>query len=171
MKINLSDKGSEKLRINTYKKPGWLLTSTEVSTSRDGTFLSSDIHFDLHVSKVLEEINVRGIINFSIRSSCARCLVQVESVIEPEINLVLTPDRVPGEEEDNVDYETYIGDEIDLSNYLREIIVISIPVKILCVEECRGLCSKCGTNLNIDSCSCEDDWIDPRLSVLRNLKL
>ena len=159
-------------KINTYKKPGWLFVSPEVAISTDITQLSSDIHIDLCVSKVLEEVKIHGKIKFSIISACARCLVQVESVINPDIDLVLTPDRVPEEEgEDNVDREIYSGEDIDLGNYLREVIVVSIPLKVLCVEECRGLCSICGTNLNVGPCSCENDWVDPRLSVLKNLKL
>jgi len=171
MKINLSDIGTEQLRINTYKEPGWLVNSPEVAKGMDSTPLSSRIHFDLGVSKVLDKIIVRGRITHSIKSSCARCLARVESVIEPEINLVLTPDRDSEGDEDDVDYETYTGDEIDLGNYLRGIIAVSIPVKILCVEECGGLCSKCGANLNIGSCSCQDDWLDPRLSAVRNFEL
>jgi len=171
MKINLSDIGSEQSGINVYKKPEWLVASPGVAIGKEGPLLSSDIRLNLNVSRFLEEIKVHGNIKISITSPCDKCLVPVESVIEPEINLVLTPDRVSEEEEDNVDHETYSGDEIDLSNYLREIILISIPVKILCAEECCGVCSICSKNLNIGSCSCKDEWIDPGLSALRDSKL
>jgi uncharacterized protein len=172
MKIKVSDIGNDGLSLNLSKEPSWLVNAPDIVSGEGGNRISSDFDVRLHVSKVLNEIHVEGQIGFSIVSPCARCLDRVESNLKPEINLTLLPYRPETEENEIGDYESYDGNEIDLSGYLREIITISLPVKVLCSEECRGLCQNCGVNLNLATCSCEDDgWIDPKLAALRNVKL
>jgi len=171
MKIRISDIGNDGLHLNLSKEPGWLVNAPDIVRSAEGLYISSVYYIDLYVTKVLREINVQGIISFSIVSPCARCLDRVESNLKPKINLILIPNRTETEGDDIVDYESYNGNEVDLGGYLREVIAMSIPVKILCREQCRGLCQNCGVNLNSASCSCEVDWIDPRLTALRNIKI
>ena len=72
---------------------------------------------------------------------------------------------------DDVDHETYRGDEVDLDDYLRGLIAVSLPVKVVCGEDCKGLCPKCGANLNRETCDCEKQWEDPRFAVLKKLKI
>ncbi len=80
-------------------------------------------------------------------------------------------------DEDDIDeqpddyYETYSGEKIDLSEFLKEQIVLSLPYKLLCKEDCKGLCPKCGTNLNIEKCNCKNNWEDSKFAVLRNIKV
>jgi len=61
--------------------------------------------------------------------------------------------------------------ELDAAGYLWEQFMLALPVNPLCAEDCKGLCPKCGVNRNQESCSCVQDKGDPRLAVLRNLKL
>jgi uncharacterized protein len=172
MRIRLSDIGKEGLHIVTFRGPEWLINIPELASETEDTRLSSNIRFNLRLVKVLREITVYGTIRFSIVSLCARCLRDVDIVLSPEVNLVLSPQHHDWERDDkDVDYETYSGDEFDLGSYLREVIAMSLPVKVLCQEECKGLCQVCGANLNEGSCSCKDDRIDPRFAVLRGLKI
>ena len=71
--------------------------------------------------------------------------------------------------EDDLGTSYYRNDEIDLNELLREQFYLVLPMKPLCQENCRGLCSQCGTNLNTDTCECAPVWEDPRLSVLKGL--
>jgi uncharacterized protein len=64
----------------------------------------------------------------------------------------------------------YDNDEIDLEQLMRERFEMSLPMKPLCSEDCRGLCPVCGTNLNRGSCDCKTDWEDPRLAALKTLQ-
>jgi uncharacterized protein len=59
--------------------------------------------------------------------------------------------------------------EIDISELLREMIIINHPIKMKCSSDCRGLCPECGVNLNKESCSCADGKVDPRWESLRKL--
>src|SRR5262249_56846189 len=64
----------------------------------------------------------------------------------------------------------YDNEEIDLEQLIRERFEMSLPMKPLCVDDCRGLCPVCGANLNRGTCACKTDWEDPRLAVLKKLK-
>jgi uncharacterized protein len=59
---------------------------------------------------------------------------------------------------------------IDTAEVVREQILLAIPDQVFCREDCKGLCPKCGANLNLIDCKCSDDDIDPRWAALRNLK-
>ena len=171
MKVRLSDIGSEGLHIFTFRKPDWLTNIPELVNGNGGTRLSSNIVFDLQLVKILKEVNVYGNIKFTIQSLCARCLGELGLPLSPLVNLVLSPVNTPQEGDEGIDYETYNGEEFDLGDYLREAIAMALPVKLLCSEECKGLCSNCGANLNLRNCSCKDDWVDTRFTVLRDLKI
>ena len=173
MKIRCSDVGKEGLHIVTYRKPEWLTNIPEIVSEGEETHISSNIDFDLRVTRVLKEITVMGNLRFSITSPCARCLTPVDLTLSPEVKLVLSPAPVLKEEdeEDDTDYETYSGEEVDIGDYLREVVAMALPIKILCREDCLGLCPYCGANLNVERCSCKEEWVDPRFAVLRNIKI
>jgi uncharacterized protein len=71
---------------------------------------------------------------------------------------------------DDLDVFAYDGESIDLEPLLREQFVLAIPYAPLCREDCKGLCSQCGTDLNSGTCTCQKP-IDPRLEALKGLKL
>ena len=171
MKIKVSDIGNDGLSLNLSKEPNWLVNAPDIVSGEGGMRIASDYEIRLDVSKVLNEIHIQGDVSFSVVSPCSRCLDPVESNLKSEINLTLLPRKSEIDGDKMEDYESYDGNEIDVSGYLREIIAISLPVKILCGEQCRGLCQGCGVNLNAATCSCEDGWIDPKLAVLRKVKL
>ncbi|NIO05105.1 MAG: DUF177 domain-containing protein, partial [Proteobacteria bacterium] len=65
----------------------------------------------------------------------------------------------------------FSGDEVDLSGLIREQILLGIPYKALCHEECKGLCSQCGINLNEGNCGCERKVGDSAFKVLKDLQI
>jgi uncharacterized protein len=170
MKIRVSDIRDEGLPIQTHMSPEWLDNIPELWSGKENSRLISGIDVDLVLSKSLREVTVIGNLSFSIEAPCSRCLEKVKLDIKPEIRLMLSPaDKV--KDVDDVDHETYRGDEVDLDDYLKGLIAVSLPVKVVCSEECKGLCPKCGTNLNRETCECEKEWADPRFAVLKKLKI
>jgi len=71
--------------------------------------------------------------------------------------------------EQELDESLVIGGKIDMADIVREQILLAIPEQLLCSEDCRGLCPKCGENRNLIDCNCADDDIDPRWAALKNL--
>ncbi|MBN1297720.1 DUF177 domain-containing protein, partial [bacterium] len=62
-----------------------------------------------------------------------------------------------------------IDDRIDICRVIAEQIVLQIPMKTLCSDDCKGLCSRCGADLNAGTCGCDRDSVDPRLAKLKDL--
>ena len=73
-------------------------------------------------------------------------------------------------EEDDLTTAFYENDAIDLGQLMREQVYLSLPMKPLCRDDCRGLCPVCGTNLNLSVCHCAREWDDPRFAALKALK-
>jgi len=66
---------------------------------------------------------------------------------------------------------TYEGDEIDFTREITEQVILAIPFKPLCSEDCKGLCSNCGAELNISNCACSQDNMNLQFNALKNLKV
>ncbi|HSD10821.1 MAG TPA: DUF177 domain-containing protein, partial [Candidatus Binatia bacterium] len=116
----------------------------------------------------------RGEFTGRVAGTCARCLEEYPFSLHKEFTFVLKPhdERAADEEltEEDVSLSFYQGDEVDLAPLVRETLILSLPTIPLCSDECRGLCPHCGANRNVGACSCADQWVDPRLAVLRTLK-
>jgi uncharacterized protein len=122
------------------------------------------------------DLFLSGRIKARIGADCARCAEECESSSDRPFRLVLSPKVVgygaeTGLRADDLEFSLYEGDEIDLSPLIREQILLALPSRPLCQEDCRGLCPRCGANLNRVQCDCRTDWVDPRLDVLRTIKL
>lgn len=113
-----------------------------------------------------EQVLVNGQFEAVLKSNCSRCLELIEFPLTVQFTsdfryaqgnpltankVELTPDEL--------DIVWYNGNEIDLTEQVRQQMVVNLPIKILCKEDCRGLCVKCGANLNTHPCQCitEDD--------------
>ena len=72
--------------------------------------------------------------------------------------------------DDDLNVSFYKDDQIDLGEVMREQFYLALPMKPLCREDCRGLCPVCGVNRNRESCTCQAEWVDPRMDALRRFK-
>ena len=97
--------------------------------------------------------------------TCARCLKSFEKQVCQDIEAVLAEEV---QDEENSDIYLLEGDYIDLDEVILTAFVLNMEQRFLCREDCRGLCEKCGKNLNEGPCDCKAE-IDPRLAVLRQL--
>jgi uncharacterized protein len=122
-----------------------------------------------------EEIFFQGQISGGVVGHCARCLEPYTFELEKEFFIVLVPKaELPAEAEvsgGELDLSFYEGAQIDLSPLVREQIILALPTRPLCREDCKGLCAHCGANLNTQPCTCTTATGDPRLAVLKNLKV
>jgi len=116
-----------------------------------------------------------GRLSTVIRLTCDRCLAHYTSDITQDVLVHFVVRKTHEqlleviESKDADDLDDIIDDRIDLVGVLREQIVLQIPMKALCSESCRGLCSRCGANLNEAECGCNRTSIDPRLIKLKDL--
>jgi uncharacterized protein len=133
--------------------------------------VSSDIQkFNkLHLKGVLVNsagiLSFKGNLSFSYNTGCGRCLSEVEQDYTFDVEDVFCSEASLKEEDDYF----YTGKELDFSKFILDNIALAIPLKHLCSEHCKGICPECGKDLNKEECSCKDEYIDPRLSKLKDL--
>ena len=97
---------------------------------------------------------------------CDRCLDLSTTPYTLEYEHILTAQPDEGEDDDLVHIPDF---QLDFEDMAKEDIILDMPTKHLCRQECKGLCPKCGCNLNHGKCSCEMSEPDPRLAALRQL--
>ncbi|MCT4594881.1 MAG: DUF177 domain-containing protein [Anaeromicrobium sp.] len=97
---------------------------------------------------------------------CHRCLQKFQVDIENSIHEKLTIN-----EEEMQDYYYIDKNSLDIAEIVDNALVLNMPMKLVCDENCQGLCLACGVNLNEEQCDCEEDQIDPRLAKLKDLLL
>ena len=173
MIVNVSEIGDEGASLIFARDPKWLRGPGDGSAPDDPVSVSSDMEFRLDLRRTANEISVRGKVGFSIAAPCSLCLGDVSADMNLDVNLLLSP-SLPRERmssDGEADCETYEGDRVDLGDYMRERVNVSLPYKVVCGEDCRGLCCVCGNNLNERECGCETGGGDSRFAVLGNVRI
>lgn len=135
----------------------------------DSAYLLEAIRYDMTFQRERNKIRVVGKLKTNLMLSCVRCLEEYEMPIDSHFDVVLFPaaelDKVETSiKDDEVEYIFYNSNKIDLAKILSEQVNLSMPFNPICQEECRGLCSVCGANLNMDQCRC--DHVNSEVSLL-----
>lgn len=100
-----------------------------------------------------------------LECSCARCLEDFERPISLKLEATLS-DRT--EDQENPDIYFFEGDNVDIGKIITSDFILSLDDRILCKDDCKGLCENCGANLNDGPCKCKKE-VDPRLAALGQL--
>ena len=138
--------------------------------SGTGLELVRPLQVDLTAREVGDGVLVRGALRTAVRLSCRRCLEPVEEEIDAHVDLLFAP-PLEGEEE-GADGEVYPlprGDTLDLTDAVREHVVLETPALALCREDCRGLCPTCGADLNQGDCDCVPAAAESPWDALKNV--
>ena len=126
-------------------------------------------------------IEIMGGVYLSATMACNHCLVEFDYQQEIPFRFLMEPlpkgeaGKIIEDEEqedinDSMDFSYYSGEEIDLGDLIRQHITMAQPISYTCNDSCRGLCPKCGKNLNIESCECESESDDNPFSSLKGFK-
>ena len=108
-----------------------------------------------------------GEINTCIHGTCDRCATAFDREINLPINVVLVTEMANEENEDEWVFPLE-GDSADLDDIVRTVFVLNLDSKLLCKEDCQGICFRCGKNLNDGPCNCQKE-LDPRFAALKQL--
>jgi uncharacterized protein len=171
--------------------PAALVTSALEQEGRSTGYRTAG-GFDLHaeLQKVSGGVLLRAKFKAEVCAPCKRCLTDVAVSLPVNFTLNLLPksalidDGEAGAGEDDgraekagsfelkdADEEVFDGRTIDLDPILREQVLLALPMNVVCREDCKGLCPSCGKDLNEGPCRCEPRAVDPRLAVLKDIKL
>jgi len=134
----------------------------------------------LRVRPTAGMFQVEGHIKGTAALTCSRCLALADTSLNTTFRLSFTR-TIPGNDTDGpskprelqaeeLGVVLFEGDTIDFRDVLQEQVILAIPMQPLCRADCRGLCARCGSNLNDGSCDCTGEDVDPRLAILKTLK-
>ena len=110
---------------------------------------------------------VSGSAELTFRTCCDRCLTEVSTVLALDFNRLVTAPGVDDEEADDLEFMD--GYQLDVEAFIHNEILVNWPAKILCRDDCKGICPKCGQNLNIRDCGCDTFVPDPRMAVIQDI--
>lgn len=142
---------------NALRYPGQEYPFTADATVEDMDFAGDPISFrDIKAEGVMvgtgERVSVRGTVSATLRSRCVRCLEEVEMPVTAEIDAVFAREKDPADP----DLYCFEASTIELADAVRDALIMEIPTRIICSEDCKGLCPKCGANRNMVSCACQE---------------
>ncbi len=165
MKINISSvlkNEGGRLSVNKELPVGVLLYLGNSFDFEKPLLLKAEIR---NIGGALE---LKGSLRGEYKTLCDRCAAPVSGVLETEIDENLDFD---GDGETGIDGECFSlsGNILDISGLIDALIWSNLPMKVLCREDCKGLCGVCGCNLNETVCNCDAGVYDPRLAILREL--
>jgi len=125
---------------------------------------------------LIKDIRIAGDIATKVEVTCARCLEPLVQDVAKKFDLLYRPQGADaGKEELSVtaaeaEVGYYRGEGLLLEDVLREQVLLALPLKAICRDDCRGLCPHCGRNLNQEQCTCAEPIEDPRWSALKDIR-
>ncbi len=136
----------------------------------------SELTFDLYRDGERWILRVHG--SVGAETCCHRCLAaaHIDLPVDFYVQVLGRGERFfAEEEEEEAEPEDILprskdGKTVDVAGRVREDLILALPIKVLCSSDCRGLCPKCGQDLNLGECDCPTEDIDPRLAELEKLK-
>lgn len=159
MKVDISD-----LKLKNFSKKGINLEINKDSffDGSENVAFSKPIKFNGFIRRRDEMFELIGEVTTQVVLNCSRCLKTFTKDLHLEINEQLS---INGDDE----FISINNDNIDIYEIIENSIIVELPVKRLCNEECKGLCQYCGGDLNHKQCCCDGLDVDPRLEKLKDL--
>lgn len=139
-------------------------TLDDIETTDKAYIFDKPVSFKGTVVNVKGTIMLKGSLKAEYGTKCYRCLKAITGRMEIPImerfakNLKETDDEI----------YAYKGDEIDITRALTDNIILNLPMKQVCREDCKGLCVNCGLDLNKEQCDCKEEYTNPHFEVLKN---
>ncbi|SHI86359.1 YceD family protein [Desulfofundulus thermosubterraneus] len=129
----------------------------------------------LEISNTGKALLVQGGVRGTLKVRCARCLEPFCVPVEAPLSEVYYPadsEEIAVVDPTKEEYQEWIpfsGDVLDITPEVLKSILLVLPMRFLCNEGCRGLCPRCGQNLNMAPCACPGEDVDPRLMILKDM--
>lgn len=146
----------------------------QYALSEDAALLGLDEHFqnqvaaNVTIEKSGSQIFLMAMISVRGKFECDRCLARFESTLSTSYRTFYITEGAPPGNIDPMELQIVPPgfSVIDMSEDVRQSVLLSVPLKLLCSEGCKGLCPTCGKNLNTGPCDCRNESVDPRWEQL-----
>lgn len=180
MKIEVHHIPSNGLSLSAQERADRFASLKQLMDSGECEFVAP-VSIDLQVQPMRDYIRVKGRIHTAVRQACVRCAEMFDGPLKSRFTLNYSkeiPMDLHRSGKDGIELTAqqigiiyYEGDEIDFTDALQEQVVLALPIKPLCSENCKGLCPRCGADLNQGACQCADKEDDGPFAVLKKMKL
>lgn len=143
-------------------------SADEIDVVHTGYSIEGSIKVDGSIVNTGRFYRVEGVVYCKKAFRCDRCL---EDFVQAQEHSFMEEYKkgVADDSEENEDVNYFDGEVIDITDLIRDTILLAQPLNNICSPACRGLCMKCGANLNKSECGCDRTIVDPRLAVLQQL--
>jgi uncharacterized protein len=139
--------------------------------SDTGVALVEPLDVDLSARSVGDGVLVRGTLRTRVRQACRRCLAPVEQEVDEHVDLLFAPPEEDAEDVDDGEVDPLpVRGDLDLTDAVREQVLLQAPEFTLCREDCPGLCPTCGKDLNEGACECVPEAAASPWDALKNVK-
>ena len=176
MKIRVTDITEKEKLLSGEERATSFPTLLQAQSDGECEFLSP-VRISLSVVREYDHIRVHGNVGTDVKLTCSRCLNEYTDPLTSAFTIFYTrsddaqpEDEVELGEEDLVSV-TFNGDEIDFTGEIAEQILLGLPYKPLCSDDCKGLCFSCGADLNSAACSCSETNASMVFSPLKGFKV
>ena len=134
---------------------------------------------DITVEREFDHLKALGRVQVPLTLTCGRCLATYRSEVDSTFRIIFRKETTRHTEvedetelcDDDLIASTYSGEEIDLAHEIEEQVAMEVPLKPLCGDGCLGLCSSCGADLNVGTCSCSREPVNIKFSALKDFKV
>ena len=172
-------KGKERTFI-FEEKPGSFPALANLMKNSECSFLTP-VRTHLRAIHIGDLVEAEGSIETRVQLACSRCLNDFQYRVQSEFAITYTreipeADTELSNTEIKLSYEDlglnyFSGEQINLQPNIAEQVILAMPIQPLCSAACKGLCTKCGADLNKDECHCDQSPLNNQFAALRNLKL
>ncbi|HEX8141686.1 MAG TPA: DUF177 domain-containing protein [Pyrinomonadaceae bacterium] len=148
----------------------------EIVLDEENARLTEAPQINGRITREGQEVRLAGTITARAEVDCDRCLKSVSVPIETRFDVNYVPatayyvDETAELKEDDLSLSVFDGEVIDVDELVREQVLLAMPPRMLCVDECKGLCPVCGADKNSENCACQSSETDPRWAGLARLK-
>ena len=180
MKIEIHHIPTQGLVLD-FEKPAQHFSGLKAMMENGECEFAEPLAIHLDVLPMRDFIRVKGHLDTTLRLACVRCLEVFEYPLRSRFTLNYSrqiPQDVHDTETEGIELTAdqigmvfFEGEEIDFADALQEQAILAMPFKPICNAECKGLCSRCGKDLNFGPCLCDEKEPDGPFSVLKDLKL
>jgi uncharacterized protein len=176
LKIRVDQITEKQVRLTAEELPEEYPTLRELTEAGEVAFLRP-ISIEITARREYDHIRVEGRVGTAARLDCSRCLAPFETEIDaPFTTFYNRKTGAPLDSEKELTEEDLIttdfdGEYIDFSSEIAEQVMMAMPFKPLCKEDCRGLCSNCGADLNVVDCGCDRVTKESKFNALKDFKL
>lgn len=176
MKIRVDEVKKKRVDLNEEESATHYPNLVQMEKAGECSFLAP-VKTELSAEWEYDHVRATGNVTTTVKLTCSRCLAEYEVPVRSDFTIFYT--EAAGEEldeevelsDEDLISVSFQGDEIDVDFEIAEQVMMEIPFKPLCAEECLGLCSECGADLNLGDCGCDRGGINLKMSALKKISI